>query len=414
MELSAFTNLFQNLQDYVVGILNNDEILQQMGCTFLAENSLDIEYQLKDALNRQGMACVVMTPKATYQGHNGIQQTFTCDELTVQIVENPIINRARLKKAGLDHGTALDVAKQASDRLAGPQGGYFGQFTTKKIQEAEQGGLLVCTATFGCTVYEKLDAVLSGDLSGNWVEVPFVRTSELSDYIDDYLSTHMPAMDGYLPLSTTTTQTLQITGGNNSGWEFLDANNNPMLRIDEYGTYANKRLDIYGELYYQNQALSDYVESKIPSVPTKVSELSNDVGFVVSADVVMRTNTSPLSVTVPYDYGLTIQTPNGTPLLETIDLNRTAIANLSAGDIETGSNVKKNPDASADPTALSAWNWIQTRDTGLGTILQNQHNAILGEVSEDYVAYNWLIQQGYATSAQMNAALSNYLPLSGG
>ena len=73
MELSAFTNLFQNLQDYVVGILNNDEILQQMGCTFLAENSLDIEYQLKDALNRQGLACVVMTPKATYQGHNGIQ-----------------------------------------------------------------------------------------------------------------------------------------------------------------------------------------------------------------------------------------------------------------------------------------------------------------------------------------------------
>lgn len=66
MELSAFTNLFQNLQDYVVSILNSDEILQQMGCTFLAENSLDIEYQLKDALNKQGLACVVMTPKATY------------------------------------------------------------------------------------------------------------------------------------------------------------------------------------------------------------------------------------------------------------------------------------------------------------------------------------------------------------
>lgn len=102
---------------------------------------------------------------------------------------------------GLDHGTALDVAKQASDRLAGPQGGYFGQFTTKKIQEAEQGGLLVCTATFGCTVYERLDAVISGDLSGNWTEVPFVRMSELSAWIDDYLSGHMPAMEGYLPLS---------------------------------------------------------------------------------------------------------------------------------------------------------------------------------------------------------------------
>ena len=41
-------------------------------------------------------------------------------------------------------------------------------------------------------------------------------------------------------------------------------------------------------------------------VPTKVSELSNDVGYVVSADVVMRTNASPLSVIVPYDYGFTL------------------------------------------------------------------------------------------------------------
>lgn len=41
-------------------------------------------------------------------------------------------------------------------------------------------------------------------------------------------------------------------------------------------------------------------------VPTKLSELSNDVGFVTSADVVMRDNTSPLTVTVPYDYGFTL------------------------------------------------------------------------------------------------------------
>lgn len=97
----------------------------------------------------------------------------------------------------------MDIAKQASDRLAGPQGGYFGKFTTKRIQEAEQSGLLVVTATFGCTVYETLSAVISGDISGHWVEVPFVRMSELSDWIDDYLSSHMPTpvVSGYLPLS---------------------------------------------------------------------------------------------------------------------------------------------------------------------------------------------------------------------
>ena len=95
----------------------------------------------------------------------------------------------------------MDIAKQASDRLAGPQGGYFGKFTTKRIQEAAVDGLLVVTATFGCTVYETLSAVISGDLSGSWVEVPFVRMSELSDWIDDYLSGHMPPIEGYLPLS---------------------------------------------------------------------------------------------------------------------------------------------------------------------------------------------------------------------
>lgn len=57
------------------------------------------------------------------------------------------------------------------------------------------------TATFGCTVYETLSAVPSGDISGNWVEVPFVRISDLSDWIDDYLSGHMPPIEGYLPLS---------------------------------------------------------------------------------------------------------------------------------------------------------------------------------------------------------------------
>lgn len=38
----------------------------------------------------------------------------------------------------------------------------------------------------------------------------------------------------------------------------------------------------------------------------------------------------------------------------------------------------------------------------------------MGEVSEDYVAYNWLIQQGYVTSGEISAKLGQYLPLSGG
>ena len=292
MELSAFRNLFGDLQEYVCSILNQDELLSAMGAEFYSENSLDIEYQVKTALAKTGLACLVLTPRATYQGHNGIQQTFTCDELTLQIVENPVVNRPRLKRDNLDHGTAMDIAKQASDRLAGPQGGYFGKFTTKRIQEAEQSGLLVVTATFGCTVYETLSAVLSGDLSGNWVEVPFVRMSELSDWIDDYLSTHVPVpeVSGYLPLSGG-----QMTGAISAfsnattidwGYDGSLAAGTPGVEIRTAGEDGYYRLPAQdgsgGPSEYDVMRRKD-----LPSVdvPTKLSELSNDVGYITSVDV---------------------------------------------------------------------------------------------------------------------------------
>ena len=315
-------------------------------------------------------------------------------------MENPIINRARLKKAGLEHGTGLDVVKQASDRLAGPQGGYFGQFTTKRIQEAEQSGLLVVTATFGCTVYETLSAVISGDLSGNWVEVPFVRMSELSDWIDDYLSGHMPPIEGYLPLSGGT-----MTGPLNLGSNNLSVGS--YYFTDAWAAGLNIYDSATDESYQFGGAESDWSvirKMDLPppvDVPTKLSELSNDVGFVTSADAVMRDNTLPLTITVPYDYGFTLQTPNGISLLETIDLNRTSIYSLSTGNAEIAPDgyLAKYPGAGVDTTKLSAWQWITTGGTSIGDIISGEHNAILGEVSEDFVSFNWLIQQGYATSA---------------
>lgn len=154
---------------------------------------------------------------------------------------------------------------------------------------------------------------------------------------------------------------------------------------------------------FLGSTISAFVDSKLEGIDlTDYVKKDNDTSAYIK---VLGNNA---------DTGFKVLDVNGNPFIQTADDRRTDIYHLSAGNIETGSYVKTNPDTSADPTALSAWNWIQTRDTGLGTILQNQHNAILGEVSEDYVAYNWLIQQGYATSAQISGALSNYLPLSGG
>lgn len=74
----------------------------------------------------------------------------------------------------------------------------------------------------------------------------------------------------------------------------------------------------------------------------------------------------------------------------------------------------KYPGAGVDTTKLSAWQWIKTGETGLGGVISSEHNAIMGEVSEDFVSFNWLIQQGYVTSADISAKLGAYLPLSGG
>ena len=95
-------------------------------------------------------------------------------------------------------------------------------------------------------------------------------------------------------------------------------------------------------------------------------------------------------------------------------MNRTSINSLSTGTAEIGDSLVKYPGAGVDTAKLSAWQWLKTGETGLGGIISGEHNAILGEVAEDYVAYNWLIQQGYVTSADISAKLGAYLPLSGG
>lgn len=197
---TPFSNIVAVLQNTVTEILSRDSILSSMGAEFASENSLDIEFQVGKALKQQGLACMVMTPKMTYQGHNGAEQVWTVDDLRVQCLENPIVNRARLKKEGKTAGTALDVAVQVQRRLAGPQGGNYGRFTSKGIEQKEMDGLLAAEAIFQCTVYSDQPPT-SCDISGNWCEIPYIRISDLSDFIDGYLSTHMPAMDGYLPLS---------------------------------------------------------------------------------------------------------------------------------------------------------------------------------------------------------------------
>ena len=155
--------------------------------TFFAEQSLDVDYNVKKSLASQGLAAVVMTPTLALLGHDGVTTSWQCDDLTLQIVENPIVNRARLKNLGLSSGTALDVAEVAAECLAGPQGGHFGEYSAKQVQTAEQNNLLVVKATFKTTCSRQLSSIISSDLSGNTVEIPFATRDELNSLSSDVM-----------------------------------------------------------------------------------------------------------------------------------------------------------------------------------------------------------------------------------
>lgn len=60
-------NILNEVQNFVAGKLSSDSELSG-NCTFIAENKKDIEYEIKNALGRQGIVGIVMTPKALYAG----------------------------------------------------------------------------------------------------------------------------------------------------------------------------------------------------------------------------------------------------------------------------------------------------------------------------------------------------------
>lgn len=107
---------------------------------FYPEDMLDIEFQIRDALDRQGIACTVMTPALTYQGRCAYTTAWDFNNLQLVVVENPQINRARDNAM-----TALDVAYIATDWLCGPTSSTKSQFAPVSIKQGEEGKLVVVT-----------------------------------------------------------------------------------------------------------------------------------------------------------------------------------------------------------------------------------------------------------------------------
>lgn len=131
-------NIITDIEEYIVNVL------QDGGIPAIAENSLDIAYEVQNALTKQGLAAVVAVISLEHQGNNSEKLKYDAN-IEIQILENPIINRARLKKQGLTSGTAMDLALQAADALAQPYSFNVPRFSVDTISQTTQDAHVLVT-----------------------------------------------------------------------------------------------------------------------------------------------------------------------------------------------------------------------------------------------------------------------------
>ena len=175
--LSAY-NVFHELQQEICDVLNKSQILTANNVQFFPENRCDIDYQIKNSLKKQGIACVCLTPNARYLGHTGTNSAYQLDDLTLQIVEYTPINRAKNQPSVI---TGLDLANYCAEILAGPNSVIgFGNINTKSIEQGEDNGLLVTKAIFQTALTNGQQPI---------IYVPFVTKEELSAAIEDLSAT---------------------------------------------------------------------------------------------------------------------------------------------------------------------------------------------------------------------------------
>ena len=150
--MSTITNksILWQAQEIVADILNADAELSGK-VTFIPENQKDIDFQLKNALGRQGIVGIVMTPKAEYRGtYQGESLVWELKDFTVQVVENPVVNRPVASSI-----TALDAAMRAMDCLADPLRRMFATYNPHQVEQGEDNGLIVAQAKFDSLIRTK-------------------------------------------------------------------------------------------------------------------------------------------------------------------------------------------------------------------------------------------------------------------
>ena len=157
-------NVALEVQQYIADGLNQSPELSVLGITVIPEDKLDIEYQIKTALQKQGICTIVMTPELDYIGHNGKNNAYELNEVTVQTVEYVPVNRAKNKEYAT---TALDVSQYVLKYMTAPDSPFgFGKFNAIGVDIGEDNGLLVSQAKFK-TYVNDLREKEDSDISNN-------------------------------------------------------------------------------------------------------------------------------------------------------------------------------------------------------------------------------------------------------
>lgn len=142
-------NLFFDVQQQVCKILN--DIPELSAIDFFPSNNKDLETEITTSLRKQGVCGVVIIDEANFQGfESGLDTAWQIDNLVVQIIENPIINRANNNKNFL--GTCQDIGSKVSQVLGGIEYGHHQVFNLKSYEEGEENGLLTSKISFQCLV----------------------------------------------------------------------------------------------------------------------------------------------------------------------------------------------------------------------------------------------------------------------
>ena len=240
--------------------MNKSPVILSAGIEFIAEDRLDIDYQIKESLKKQGMAAVVMSPSLQYLGHNGTSEAYQLNDLTIEFVEYTPINRAS-NRAVVCSG--LDLANYTSELLGGPNAVIgFGKLCPNGIEQGEDGGLLVTKLTFRTYIE-------NGD-TGPIIYVPFVTKDEMEQYVGDGKLTFTKDGKEIGKFSANQKTDISVELPNDGIWGKITGN------IEDQEDLIEKLND------KASQEQVDGIEEKIPSAATSENQLA-DKAFVNSS-----------------------------------------------------------------------------------------------------------------------------------